>query len=67
MRQRYLGTHLDPLLERARNLAERDGRLRYVWGDRIHLRPSRDGKMVVMGAEDFALVRNGIWQHYTYN
>ena len=60
-RQAYTGHfELDNLIERARLAAERDGKLRFVWGCKIHLKPERTGNYLVMGAEDWAAYNDGL-------
>ncbi len=54
------------LFEKARMMATADGRLRYIWGDKLHLKPERTGNFVCVGAEDWALVKDHIWSHRNY-
>jgi hypothetical protein len=54
------------LFDKAKAAARSDGRLRYIWGDRIHLVPERTGNFIAVGAADWARVENGRWEHHNY-
>lgn len=66
-RQTYMGYYpVDQIIERARRMAEKDGRLRYVANGCISLRSFKGCDFVCMGAIDWSTITNGSWTKKQY-
>jgi len=65
-RRPYTGNYLlDDQLELARRRAEKDGRLRFIYDYKIHLK-GKQSNMIVMGADSWAAVEDGRWIRKLY-